>query len=60
MDQSDSDRIQELCSKIAVEQDRHKFLKLVEELNRVLSARDKDTTKNLRAQDDEPLHRKDD
>jgi hypothetical protein len=40
MDQSESDRIQELCSKIAVEQDREKFLRLVQELNRVLSAED--------------------
>lgn len=40
MNQSDSDRIQELCSKIAVEQDRQKFLQLVQELNRVLSVKD--------------------
>jgi hypothetical protein len=40
MNQSESDHIQELCSKIAVEQDRNKFLKLVQELNRVLSAKD--------------------
>jgi hypothetical protein len=43
MNKHESDRIQELCSKIAVEQDHHKFLRLVEELNRVLSAKeDKD------------------
>jgi hypothetical protein len=40
MNQSESNRIQELCSKIAVEQDRQKFLQLVQELNRVLSAGD--------------------
>jgi hypothetical protein len=40
MTQSESDRIQELCSKIAVEQDRQKFLQLVQELNRLLSAKD--------------------
>jgi hypothetical protein len=45
MNKHESDRIQELCSKIAVEQDHQKFLKLVEELNRVLSAKDKDNEK---------------
>jgi hypothetical protein len=40
MNKSESDRIQELCSKIAVEQDRQKFLQLVQELNRMLSAGD--------------------
>jgi hypothetical protein len=39
MNKSESERIQELCSRIAVEQDRNKFLKLCEELNRLLSAR---------------------
>ena len=38
MNQSDSDRVHELCSLIAVEQNREKFLQLVEELNRILSA----------------------
>jgi len=38
MNKDDSDRIHELCSLIAVEHDRQKFLKLVEELNRILSA----------------------
>jgi hypothetical protein len=38
MNRHDSDRIHELCSLIAVEQDRAQFLKLVEELNRILSA----------------------
>lgn len=40
MNQADSDRIRELCSLIAVEQDREKFLKLIEELNRILDAKD--------------------
>jgi hypothetical protein len=40
MNKADSDRIQELCSRIAVETDRHEFLKLVEELNRLLSAQE--------------------
>jgi hypothetical protein len=38
MKKDESDRIHELCSLIAVEQDRKKFLTLVEELNRLLSA----------------------
>jgi hypothetical protein len=40
MNKADSDRIQELCSFIAVEKNRHKFLILVEELNRILAAKD--------------------
>lgn len=40
MNKADSDRIQELCSLIAVEQDRGKFLRLVEELNRILNRKD--------------------
>ena len=36
MNKADSDRIHELCSLIAVEQNRQRFLKLVEELNRIL------------------------
>jgi len=41
MDKAESERIQELCSRIAVEQDRNKFLRLCEELNRLLSSRDR-------------------
>jgi hypothetical protein len=41
MNKEDSDRIHELCSLIAVEHDRQKFLNLVEELNRILSAQDR-------------------
>jgi len=40
MNKADSDRIHELCSLIAVEKDRHKFLTYVEELNRILAAKD--------------------
>ena len=40
MNKAESDRIQELCAIIAVEKDRHKFLALVEELNRMLAAKD--------------------
>ena len=42
MDAALSKRIQELCSRIAVEQDRSKFLKLCEELNRLLSSKDRE------------------
>jgi hypothetical protein len=37
---SDRDRIRELCSLIAVEQDRHKLLQFIEELSLILGARD--------------------
>ncbi len=40
MNRADSDRIHELCSLIAVEQDRKTFLALVEELNGILTAKD--------------------
>jgi hypothetical protein len=52
MHKSESDRIQELCAKIAEEQDRDKFLKLVQELNRLLSATER------RVEDDEHMGRK--
>jgi hypothetical protein len=39
MNNADSDRIQELCSLIAVEQDQRKFLQLCVELNRILDAK---------------------
>ena len=48
MSQSQSERIQELCAKIAVEQDRQKFLKLIQELNHVLSAKDLDRPEKAR------------
>ena len=37
---ADRDRIRELCSLIAVEQDRYKLLQLIEELSFVLSAKE--------------------
>jgi hypothetical protein len=40
MDKADSERIQQLCSLIAIEKNRHKFLALVEELNRILATKD--------------------
>ena len=48
MNKADSDRIHQLCSLIAVEQDREKFLHLVEELNAILTAKD------MRLQDRKP------
>jgi hypothetical protein len=63
MNKHESDRIQELCSKIAVEQDHQKFLRLVEELNRVLSARDnekeKEKEKDWRTPDNKSTNPKD-
>ena len=40
MNKADSNRIQELCALIAVEKSRDKFLILVEELNKILAAKD--------------------
>jgi hypothetical protein len=40
MNKADSDRIHELCSLIALEQDHTKFLALVEELNHILSSKE--------------------
>jgi hypothetical protein len=37
---ADRDRIRELCSLIAVEQDRQELLKLIEELSRHIGAKD--------------------
>jgi hypothetical protein len=39
MNKAESDRIHELCSLIAVEHDRAKFIELVDELNRILEAK---------------------
>jgi hypothetical protein len=39
MNKAESDRIHELCSLIAVEQDHKKFQGLVEELNRILASK---------------------
>jgi len=41
MNQDESARIHELCSLIAIEHDREKFIKLVEELNSILSAQNR-------------------
>jgi len=40
MNKAESDRIHELCSLIAIEKDRPKFLELVAELNRILEMSD--------------------
>jgi hypothetical protein len=40
MNKGESERIHELCSLIALEPDRNKFLELVGELNRILEAND--------------------
>jgi hypothetical protein len=40
MKEADSDRIRELCSIIAVEQNHHKLLQFIEELSQLLGARD--------------------
>jgi hypothetical protein len=40
MNKDESNRFQELCALIAVEQDRRKFMTLVEELNHLLSTKD--------------------
>jgi hypothetical protein len=52
MNKADSDRIHELCSLIAIEQDRQKFLELVKELNRILGKKE--------ARLDNQLHDKED
>lgn len=40
MNKADSDRIHDLCSLIATEQNHKRFQALVEELNRILSDKD--------------------
>jgi hypothetical protein len=40
MDKAETSRIQQLCAQIAEEQDREKFMDLVKELNRLLSAKE--------------------
>jgi hypothetical protein len=47
MTSPENNRIHELCSLIAVEEDRERFLKLCEELNRILSAKDERLQKNV-------------
>jgi hypothetical protein len=41
MNQEESEKIHELCSRIAVENDHQEFLALVGELNRILSRHDR-------------------
>ncbi|MFY9908892.1 MAG: hypothetical protein WAK56_03560 [Candidatus Sulfotelmatobacter sp.] len=53
MNKADSDKIHDLCSRIAVEHDHKKFLALVEELNRILSAQDKSFDKSAPKQNNE-------
>lgn len=48
MNKAEQDRIHELCSLIAVEQDRHRFLELVKELSSILGAKEE------RLRDDKP------
>ena len=58
MNKADSDRVHELCSLIAEEQDREKFLDLVRELNRMLSEKDERLRSNADApQNDRPTDR---
>jgi hypothetical protein len=40
--EADRDRIRELCSLIATEQDQAKLLRLIEELSRLLGAKDEE------------------
>jgi hypothetical protein len=53
MNQSDS-RVQDLCARIAVEQDRERFMKLVQELNQLLSVKDR-TLRNNEPSDQETV-----
>jgi hypothetical protein len=52
MDRAESDKVHELCSRIAVEHDHKKFLALVEELNRILSRHDRGSDDNAPKQND--------
>ncbi len=47
MNKADSERIHNLCSVIATEKDRHKFQALIEELNRILEAKEPVPEDNL-------------
>jgi hypothetical protein len=53
MNKADSDRIHQLCSLIAVEQDRVRFLHLVEELNAILATQD-ESLQNKESQSPKP------
>ena len=45
MKEADSDRIRELCSVIAVEQNHDKLVQFIEELGRLLAAKDEQRVK---------------
>jgi len=42
MKEADRDRVRELCSVIAVEQNHHKLLQLIEELSRLIGAKNEE------------------
>jgi hypothetical protein len=44
MDKNKSDRVRDLCSLIQTEHDQQRFLKLIQELNRVLADDDGDAS----------------
>jgi|HubBroStandDraft_5_1064220.scaffolds.fasta_scaffold140180_2 hypothetical protein len=46
MNKAESERIHELCERVAVEQDHKKFLELVQELHRLLSSHEDIQYKN--------------
>jgi hypothetical protein len=52
MNKSESERIHELCSLIAIEQNREKFLNLVQELNRLLAVKESTLEKQSNQQGD--------
>lgn len=59
MNKAETDTVHELCSRIAVENDHKKFLELVEELNCILSASNKDLqNRNKYLRDSVPVHNK--
>jgi hypothetical protein len=47
MSEATSNRVRELCSMIQVERDQHRFVKLVQELNRLLSEKDAHSPSDL-------------
>ena len=47
MNKNETARIHELCSLIALEQNREQFLKLVQELNRLLAAKESTLEKKI-------------
>jgi hypothetical protein len=51
MDKIRSDRVRDLCSLIQTEQNREKFLDLIQDLNRVLSDKDEKSESDSPNQD---------